>query len=486
MQLFKHGAVYGFGSILQSLLGFILIPLYTKELTPDVYGAWALITLCGTLTGVVFYLGISSSVARSYYDYPEGPERKSAVSTALALTASGAIAQIVFGWLFADRLALLILDNTDYAMHLKISLTGTAFGFINQLFYVLLRLERRSVLVISLNLFSLIVGVSIIVYFLLVLRIGLLAPVLGEAINQVFSFFLLSWTCRHWIGSKLSRREVGLQFAFGIPMMISGLLYYLNLFGDRFWLKKYCDLTDVGCYAFAARIGMLIQVIFILPFHQIWTPVRLEMQYMAGAVGFFGKMLSYYLLVGMLLTLALTLFSPELVNLLAQNPSYLVAAKVVPLVVSANLIYGMVGILDSGIIFQRKAYLTATVSLVALLVSTMSNMILVPRLGFMGSGISLMLSMAAFSVGIGAFSHQMFPIFVEWKRLVLGVGIFLCGLFLGLGIDLNVSIGSILAKVIVILAVVGLFYRFVLNNSERTSVAVHVSSFYAKTWRRFA
>jgi O-antigen/teichoic acid export membrane protein len=402
------------------------------------------------------------------------------------MTVLGAVAQILFGWLFADRLALLILDNREYTTHLRIALIGTAFGFINQFFFVLLRLERRSIVVISLNLFSLITGVSIIIYFLLVLRIGLLAPVLGEAINQILQFFLLAWMCRQWIGCKLSGREIRVQFAFGIPMMVSGFLYYLNLFGDRFWLKKFCSLEDVGCYAFAARIGMLIQVILILPFGQIWTPVRLEMQHKAGAGGLFGKMLSYYLFIGMLASLALTLFSPEIVMILAQNPSYLVATKAVPLVICANLIYGMVSILDSGIIFHRKSYLTAIMSLVALLVNAIINMILVPRLGFMGSGISLMLSMAAFSVGIGVFSHQLFPIVVEWRRLVSGVGIFIFAVFLGLGVGVGVSVAVALAKIMVIIGFFVLFYRLVLDHSERVLLMAYLSSIYTKNMNRFA
>ncbi len=468
-ELFGHGAVYGIGSVLQALLGFVLIPLYTKNLSPEMYGAWALITLCGTLAGVVFYFGVSSALARSYYDYPEGPGRKAAVNTALFMTALGAAAQIAVGVLAGDRIAAAVFGTVEFAPHVRLALVGAAFGFLNQLFYVLLRFERRSTAVIALNLGSLLSGICLIVYLLLVRELGVLAPVLGEAINQLLLLLTLAWTCRHWLGGGISRREVRLQLAFGLPTVATGLMYYLHTAGDRFWIKKFGDLADVGVYALAARIGMLIQVLLIIPFGQIWTPVRLEMKDKPGAAEFFGRVLTYYLLAGLAFALALTLFSPEVVGLLARQADYAAAAKAVPLVVCAHLIYGLVGVLDAGIIFSRRIYLTATMAAVALAANAASNIVLVPRLGFIGAGCSLLISMSVFSIGIGLVSNRLFPVLVEWRRVALAAMLFVAALLAGAAIGVQVTIAAVLLKLAVIAAVALAFYRIVLGRDERRS-----------------
>lgn len=470
-ELFGHGAVYGIGSVLQALLGFVLIPLYTKNLTPEMYGAWALITLCGTLAGVVFYLGVSSALARSYYDYPEGPGRKAAVNTALLMTALGAAAQIAVGLIWGDRLSVAVFGTAEFAPHVRLALVGAAFGFLNQLFYVLLRFERRSTAVIALNLGSLLSGICLIVYLLLVRELGVLAPVLGEALNQLLLLAALGWTCRNWIGGGISRREVRLQLAFGLPTVMTGLMYYLHTAGDRFWIKKYGDLADVGVYALAARIGMLIQVLLIIPFGQIWTPVRLEMKDKPGAAEFFGRVLTYYLLAGLTFALTLTLFSPEVVGLLARQADYAAAARAVPLVVCAHLIYGLIGVLDAGIIFSRRIYLTATMAAIALAANAASNIVLVPRLGFMGAGCSLLISMSVFSIGIGLVSNRLFPILVEWKRVALGGALFGAALLAGAAIGTGISVGAVALKLAVVAAVSVGFYRLVLDPSERRSAA---------------
>ncbi len=68
----SHTLIYGLGSVLQTALGFILIPLYTRYYSTDMYGTLALITICGSLAGSVFYLGASSALSRSYFDYEGG------------------------------------------------------------------------------------------------------------------------------------------------------------------------------------------------------------------------------------------------------------------------------------------------------------------------------------------------------------------------------------------------------------------------------
>lgn len=470
-ELFGHGAVYGIGSVLQALLGFILIPLYTKNLTPEMYGAWALITLCGTLAGVVFYFGVSSALARSYYDYPEGPGRKAAVNTALLMTALGAAGQIAVGMLWGDRLSAAVFGTAEFAPHVRFALVGAAFGFLNQLFYVLLRFERRSTVVIALNLGSLLSGICLIAYLLLVRDLGVLAPVLGEALNQLLLLVALGWTCRHWLGGGISCREVRLQLAFGLPTVITGLMYYLHTAGDRFWIKKYGDLADVGVYALAARIGMLIQVLLIIPFGQVWAPVRLEMKDNPGAGEFFGRVLTYYLLAGLTFALTLTLFSPEVVGLLARQVDYAAAARAVPLVVCAHLIYGLVSLFDAGIMFSRRLHFTAAMSAVALAANAASNIVLVPRLGFLGAGCSLLISMSVFSIGIGLVSNRLFPVLVEWKRVVLSGALFGAGLLAGAEIGVEISVGAIALKFAVVAAVSVSFYSLVLDPSERRSAA---------------
>ena len=54
--------------------------------------------------------------------------------------------------------------------HLLMAASGSAFSFINTLFIVLLRFERRSKLVVAMNIVSLVISATLILTFLVVLE----------------------------------------------------------------------------------------------------------------------------------------------------------------------------------------------------------------------------------------------------------------------------------------------------------------------------
>src|SRR5438552_10587646 len=73
--LFRHSAIYGLGSIVSRVLAVLLLPLYTRYLSPSDYGLIeTLIALSAVLTALVAQ-GMKSAFFRFYFDSTE-PERR--------------------------------------------------------------------------------------------------------------------------------------------------------------------------------------------------------------------------------------------------------------------------------------------------------------------------------------------------------------------------------------------------------------------------
>ena len=66
--LSRQAIIYAIGSIGQAALPFLLIPILTERMTPKEYGEYSLIYLTATLFGGIFYLGMTSSLSRFYFD----------------------------------------------------------------------------------------------------------------------------------------------------------------------------------------------------------------------------------------------------------------------------------------------------------------------------------------------------------------------------------------------------------------------------------
>ena len=79
----KHSSIYAFAVILKKGVGFLLIPLYTRYLSPYDYGVLELFSVTLNIAVIVATQGLVTAFFRSYcYDYAEDEDKKrEAVST---------------------------------------------------------------------------------------------------------------------------------------------------------------------------------------------------------------------------------------------------------------------------------------------------------------------------------------------------------------------------------------------------------------------
>ena len=81
----RHGLLYGFATILAKVIGFVMIPLYTRVLTPADYGVLELLSMTTDVIGMAAGLGLTWSVTRYYYAYDKPRDRRAVVGSAAIL-----------------------------------------------------------------------------------------------------------------------------------------------------------------------------------------------------------------------------------------------------------------------------------------------------------------------------------------------------------------------------------------------------------------
>jgi len=463
----SHTLIYGLGAAVQTLLGFVLIPLYTRYYTPEIYGVLSLVVLCGTLAGVVFYLGASSALSRSYYDYADEAERKKVSSTSLRLILFGAIMQILLGFLLRERLSLLLFGSTKYALHINLAIVSSALSFTSNLFYLILRFERKSKQVILINILALLSGASLIIWMLTVLKLGVMAPILGDAINQFLIFVVLFCITRKSFVWGYSKREIRIQLHYGIPTMLCGLLFYLMTSIDRLMIDKWLSLAEVGIYALGCKIGMVIQPLFISPFSQIWAPMRMQYRQDKNFEELYKVILTYYSAIGLLFAAAVSLFSRDILVLFSGRPEYHVAYQIVPAIIVAYLVYGAVNIVDFGVALSRKVIYHVYAFGTALLVNAGLNWILLPRFGYRASAAVLFLTFLVLTAIVFWVSQRLYRIQYEGHRLLALAGSSLAIVVVGLQPAVPAGWLSAAYKVCLLVGLLVGWYYLLLNSNEK-------------------
>ena len=95
-QLGRQSAIYGLGNVGISLLSFLLVPLYTHNISTGEFGVYSLMLILYSVLSLVADCGFTNSIARYYFDDELGTPalkgitwyRQGLISTAMAISAA--------------------------------------------------------------------------------------------------------------------------------------------------------------------------------------------------------------------------------------------------------------------------------------------------------------------------------------------------------------------------------------------------------------
>src|SRR5688572_22923833 len=94
-RLGRHSAIYGLGGIVSRVIADIPLPLYTRYLDTEDFGAVGLIVALSAVLVTVLRLGISSAFFRYYFDSTDPAQRRLVVRTSFWFTMASATLGLV-------------------------------------------------------------------------------------------------------------------------------------------------------------------------------------------------------------------------------------------------------------------------------------------------------------------------------------------------------------------------------------------------------
>ena len=413
----SHGMVYGFGTVLESLLQILLIPLFLNKFSPTEYGAFSLIQITASMAGAFFYFGGSTALNRFYYDASNDREQKIWFSNILFLTFFGStlmiLLAVLFGEFFVYRLfGELTFIYTFYFLFLSLSLT-----IINTIFYLLTRLLKKSTLFVTLKLISLLSSITAIIILINTMDNILEATALGFLVGQAIVLSLMLIKYKSSIIFIFDFTLIKKYLKFGIPMAISGLLFIAIDWMIRFFVNKDLGTESLGLYSMGLKFGSLIQAGFIMPFSLIWSTIRMEYRKDKNTFDFFNKVTTYFLLSGFFIILIISININEIISLISIENVYEGALIVIPVILFSQLILGTINILDYGLIISNKTIYYPTYYLIVLLVVTIVGFFLFNYVGILGAAIIHLISNSIIALLVYLKSNEFFKININYRTI---------------------------------------------------------------------
>ncbi|MBU1177657.1 oligosaccharide flippase family protein [Patescibacteria group bacterium] len=416
-RLFKHSFIYLIGSALQSLIGFVLIPVYTRYLSPAEYGQLEILNTILLILNIVLSLGFASALLKVHErDCQEKEERRRLIGTMYIFVLPIASAVTLLLALGAKFFTGFVLEDASSVSWLYLILaTNLVVIFLNLSFSVLRSKERsKTFTLLSLVKFTFILALN--TFFVIKLQLGVMGILLGNLIAQTILAVIFLPTILRSLKFTFSRKYLRKLSIFGLAVIPASLAMWVMDLSDRYFLKYFTDFTEVGLYSLGYKVGFLVYILLVYPFQLAWPKVSFAVASRQDCKEIYAKTLTYFALLGSLAALGLSLFGAQIIKLFA-DPEFHTAYQIIPLVAFSYVLYGLHFALVPGLHLKEKSkYYPLMIGIPAGL-NLLLNYFLVPLYGMQGAAVTTLICFILVVVLTYLITQQFYRVRYEWGRL---------------------------------------------------------------------
>ncbi|MDE6542167.1 MAG: lipopolysaccharide biosynthesis protein, partial [Muribaculaceae bacterium] len=426
--LAKDTAVYGLSSIVGRFLNWCLVPLYTIMFAQAEYGVVTFVYSVVAVALLVLTYGMETGFFRfaNHERWPDPMEvystvlisvgTTSAVFVAVALAALGPVSE----WLHCG-------DHPSYAAMMIVCVAADAFLGLP---FCYLRFRGRALRFAMLRLVNIGINIGLNLFFILLCPwlmkhapgsvdwfydpdFGIGYIFLSNLVATLANFVLMIPELRgfRWRFNLRLWREM---IVYSAPLLVLGVAGVMNQTIDKILLPDLVAdpadaMSQLGIYGANYKIA-IVMVMFIQAFRFAYEPFIFARGRDSGEdrTRSYCDAMKYFVLCAMLIFLGVTYYLDILKYFI--SPRYFSGLAVVPVIMLAELCYGVFFNLSLWYKLTDRTMWGAWFSLFGLAVTVALNVVLVPRIGFMGCAWASLASYGAMMLASYAAGRRYYPI----------------------------------------------------------------------------
>lgn len=470
--VWAKGRWYLVSSLFTKGLNLLLLPLYTRYLSPSGFGELNTLLSMVQILAIAISLYLDAAFARYFHEYKYDHERLRALfSTAY---------WFVLGW--GTFVLLVTLSTVPYWVrhfasvpmnYIVLAFVPALFAQIAQLGLVFLRQSLDTRRTTALDIAAAVISTAVTVPLLVVWHWGVQARLVGLIFPAVFLFLYYTWyfRSRGLLGPVFEIPLLQECLVYSIPLIPNVASGWISGMSDRLVLAKYADMSAVGLYSLAASLATLLYVL-----QDAITQVTCAAT-MSGLVkdrvATIGKLEKLsFVLWGIMLTadLGLAAFSREFVWVFTTK-AYADAAAVVGIYALVYVLAPQYRIFSDIISYHRKTWVISTAAVLMAVLSLLLNLALVPRFGYISAAYTFVLATLVYTAWIYFWCRRYEAISLPWTRMATLLLAF-AGSYAASQHLQDMTLINWFAKLVLILCFIGLFFVLARSHARRVSASL--------------
>jgi O-antigen/teichoic acid export membrane protein len=466
----KQAAIYAIGVILNRAVSFIMIPIYTRYLTPSDYGTVELLTMTIDVVSIIAGVGLSTAVYRYYYRFEDEKERNSVISTVSLLLILLYFITSSIGFLSSGELSRLILGGGDKNLfYFRLIFMCFFLQAFIEIPLIFIRAQEKPVFFVLITTIKLALQLSLNIYFVVIEQMSIQGVLYSTLISSlIVGSWLIVYTFKE-VGFRFSKKLAISMMLYGAPLIISNLGDFILTFSDRYFLNAYSTLSEVGIYSLGYKLGFVLWVFAAQPVFNVWGPKRFEIARRPDVQEINGTVFLLMNIVTISCGFLICLFSFDFFRIMSES-NFWDAYKIVPLIVLAYIIQIWTAFCNFGVYYSGKTQYLAWSIIAAAATTIIFSFILIPPLHGYGAALATIIG---FSVRFGLvyyFSQRYFRLHLPWIKTIsmLTVGIIIYGVSVIVSLNqYNLLLSLFLDLTLFVVFIAGILVLPIFNSKEK-------------------
>ncbi len=392
----KDTAIYGIAAVLPKLINVLLVRLHTGILNPKAYSDNTQFYIYATYFNVLLTLGMETAFFRFFTKYKDNQKVAQTAFTTILLNSLFFLTVFL---VFSDQLSVFLeIDKSYFQILIGILILDTLVVIP----YAYLRVTHQPVRFAFYRLFNITVYAILNVVFLWWVPKLITAGRLSEKTavlynehpkviyifiaNLIASFltFVLFLPVLRRFKLGIDKNLLKKMLTYSIPIMIAGLAYATNENLDKLLIGRLLDKETMGIYAAVYKIGVLMSL-YVTAFRLGAEPYFFSQHKADNAKEQYAHILLWFTILGAVFMVAVMTFLDVIVHLLIGQTVYLKALNIVPVILTAYLLFGIYNNLSVWYKLTDRTRYAMFLSITGAVITIVFNIVMIPKIGYMAS-----------------------------------------------------------------------------------------------------
>jgi len=410
-KLGRDTLIYGVAFVASRAASFVMLPIYTRYLTPADYAVLHLLQMTLDVVSIMLAAGVTAGVHRFYFKAKTQAERNAVMTASFWMLLLFNLAGAAIMYALSERVAALVLETPNRGPLVLITAANFTLEALLTVPMLLLQVQQRSVAYCIWSLARLGLQLTLHILFVVVLEVG----VRGILASTLITYVVLGTGLSVWffrsVGFFSQRAVAWALFKFGLPYRITEVGTFLMAYAARVFLQQERGLTETGVYSLAYQFGFLLMYLGPAPFHLAWDPQRFELvkRPRAERDAAYNEGLLYFNVLLITLSVGICVYVSPVLTLMSDT-AYHGAALLVPVIISAFLFQAWGHVVEFGVQVSERTVYTTIGTWIAVLVIMALYVVLIPTYGVWGAAWATVVGFGTRWLCLAVFARRLFPV----------------------------------------------------------------------------